>query len=335
MGKLVSWLRSGSFKLLLFIGFLVLLWGSTAPVGTLLWWLDRGQEKLESQSQKLKGLLEKSSPPKKGAKTCYIVFLTGVGDLSADDLSAGETAFLDRLKQARPQCVIVRDVFPYSAANEDVSGQQVFEFLRDINDRANGWSEFTKFLLETRNVWRMALSADNRYGRIYNPAIALTIVERMEAQQDIPVSAKAQIQLILMGNSGGAQVALGASPYLKRWLNAEISVISFGGVFNGNEGFDAADRIYHLRGDRDWIENIGGIIFPSRWRWVWGSPYHRARRQQRYSAIDSGSHTHQGDDGYFGRAQAAEGIPYIDLTFKQVNQLPIWADRSHLNYLPK
>ncbi|WP_373538825.1 hypothetical protein [Chamaesiphon sp.] len=137
MAKLLSLLRSGSFKLLLFIGFLVLLWGSTAPVGTLVWWLDRGQEKLESQSQKLKGLLKKSSPPKQGAKTCYIVFLTGVGDLSANDLSAGETAFLDRLKQDRPQCVIVRDVFPYSVANEDVGGQQVFAFLQDISDRAN------------------------------------------------------------------------------------------------------------------------------------------------------------------------------------------------------
>lgn len=326
MEKLLSWLQAGSFKLLLFVGFVILLWGSTAPVGTLGWWLDQGEEKIARQSQKLKISLENGSNLEEDAKTCYIVFLTGVGDVAAGELSEGETAFLDQLNQDQPQCVIVRDVFPYSAANEDVSGQQVFEALRDISEQANGWSELTDFLLETRNVWRMALSADNRYGRIYNPAIALTIVERMEAQQDIPVSAEAPLRLILMGNSGGAQVALGTSPYLKQWLNADITVISFGGVFNGNEGFDVADHIYHLRGDRDWIENIGGIVFPSRWLWVWGSPYHRARREARYSVLNSGSHAHQGDEGYFGQEQADEGIPHIDLTIEKVNQLPIWAD---------
>ncbi|MBF2000492.1 MAG: hypothetical protein IGS38_07220 [Synechococcales cyanobacterium M58_A2018_015] len=326
MGKLLSWLQKGGFTLLLFTGFLMLLWGSTAPVGTLVWWLDRGQKKLEQQSQKLKALLEENSAPNEDVRTCYIVFLTGVGDLSADELTEGETAFLDQLEQDQPQCVIVRDVFPYSAANADVSGQQVFDFLREVSEQANGWSEFTKFLLETRNVWRMALSADNRYGRVYNPAIALTVVERMAAQQEIPMSAEASIQLVLMGKSGGAQVALGAAPYLRQWLNAEITVVSFGGVFNGNEGFDAADQIYHLRGERDWIETIGGVVFPSRWRWVWGSPYHRARREERYRVLKSGPHAHQGDEGYFGKEEADERIRYVDLTVQQVNQLPIWAD---------
>jgi hypothetical protein len=323
VGKLLAGLRNGGFIVLLFTLFLVLIWGTFAPVGTLVWWLDRGQKKLEERSRELEALLE-DNPAEGNGKTCYIVFLTGVGDLSADELTDGETEFLDRLEQDQPQCVTVRDVFPYSAANADVSGQQVFDFLRNVTEQSNGWSDFTQFLLETRNVWRLALSADNRYGQVYNPAIALTIVERMEAQQDIPASSETPIQLVLMGKSGGAQVALGATPYLQRWLNANITIVSFGGVFSGNDGFDAATHVYHFRGDRDWIENIGGIVFPSRWRWTIGSPYNRARREDRYTVLSSGSHTHQGDEGYFGLEEAETGNSYVELTVEQTNQLPIW-----------
>lgn len=326
MGKLLSWLREGGFKLVFFLGFLVLVWGTIAPVGTLVWWIDRGEKKLAQRSQKLEALLENGATPEEGDKSCYIVFLTGVGDLSGDELTDGETAFLERLEQDQPQCVTVRDVFPYSAANQDVDGQQIFQFFREVREQESDWSVVTRFLLEARNVWRMALSADNRYGRIYNPAIALTIVERMEAVQSVPVSAETPIQLVLMGKSGGAQVALGATPYLKQWLNAEVTVVSFGGVFNGDEGFDQANHIYHFRGDRDWIENIGGIVFPSRWRWTVGSPYNRARRENRYTVLNSGSHEHQGDEGYFGTDRDREGVPYLELTLEQVNQLPIWSD---------
>ncbi|MBD2314302.1 hypothetical protein H6G20_21775 [Desertifilum sp. FACHB-1129] len=326
MANPLSWLRNGGLMLLLFVGFLVLLWGSTAPVGTLVWWLDRGEDKIERRSQRLEEVLDNGNDAAEGNKTCYIIYLTGVGDLSADDLSDGETVFLAELQQNQPQCILVRDVFPYSAANQDVSGQRIFDFLKEITEKENGWEEFSQFLLEARNVWRMALSADNRYGRIYNRAIALTIVERMDAQQSIPISPDRSLQLILMGKSGGAQVALGATPYLSQWLNADITVISFGGMFNGNEGFEKANHVYHLRGERDWIETIGGVVLPSRWHWTFGSPYNRARREDRYTVVESGSHAHQGDNGYFGTEKAEEGVPYVELTLEKVNQLPIWSN---------
>ncbi len=95
-------------------------------------------------------------------------------------MSSGEEAFLDSLEQAQPQCLTVRDVFPYSAANQNIAGQQIFAFLEKVVEQADGWLELTKYLLELRNVWRMAISADNRYGFIYNQAIALSIAEQME-----------------------------------------------------------------------------------------------------------------------------------------------------------
>ena len=329
-GKLFLWMRNGGFQLLLFAGVLLLIWGTFAPVGTVVWWLDRGAEKLDIRTRRLyQRVNHDNANSDPAASRCYIVFLTGVGDTSADQLSSGEAAFLDSLEQAQPQCLTVRDVFPYSAANQDIGGQQIFVFLENVVEQADGWLELTKYLLELRNVWRMAISADNRYGFIYNQAIALSIAEQMENKQPIPSSSEQQIQLILMGTSGGVQVALGAAPYLNEWLPVDITIVSFGGVFDGNEGFDAAKHIYHFRGERDLIENIGGIVFPGRWQWTIGSPYNRARRQERYTAHSSGNHEHEGDEGYFGQEIAQDdGTTYLDLTLQKVKELPIWTSEN-------
>ncbi|TVP61433.1 MAG: hypothetical protein EA343_14280 [Nodularia sp. (in: Bacteria)] len=326
-GKLLLWMRNGGFQLLLFAGFLLLIWGTFAPVGTVVWWLDRGAEKLEIRTRRLYKRVndDDTNADLATESRCYIVFLTGVGDTSADQLSSGEEAFLDKLEQDQPQCLTVRNVFPYSAANQDIAGQKIFEFLENVVERADGWLELTQYLLELRNVWRMAISADNRYGSIYNQAIALSIAEQMENKQPIPSSSQQPIQLILMGTSGGVQVALGAAPYLNEWLTVDITIVSFGGVFDGNEGFDAAQHIYHFRGERDLIENVGGIVFPARWQWTIGSPYNRARRQERYTVYSSGNHQHEGDEGYFGKEVAQDdGTTYLELTLKQVKELPIW-----------
>ncbi|WP_199349502.1 hypothetical protein [Nostoc flagelliforme] len=321
-------MRNGGFKLLLFAGFLLLIWGTFAPVGTIVWWLDRGSTKLDRKTRELTNRVngeDSNSSLTSGGSHCYIVFLPGVG-AEKNEVSPREEAFLDRLEQDQPQCLSVRNVFPYSAANQDLGGQKVFEFLWNVTEEAEGWLELTRYVLEARNVWRMAVSADNRYGPIYNQAIALTIIEQMEKQQPIPTSSKQPIQLILMGTSGGAQVALGTAPYIDKWLPVEITVVSFGGVFDGNEGFDVAKHIYHFRGERDWIENIGGIVFPSRWGWTVGSPYNRARRENRYTVYNSGPHEHQGEENYFGREVAKnDGTTYAELMVKQINQLPIWS----------
>jgi hypothetical protein len=102
--------------------------------------------------------------------------------------------------------------------------------------------------------------------------MANAIIDRMNAKSPITVNPQQPLKVILIGTSGGAQVALGATHDLKEWLNAQITVISVGGVFSGEKAFAEADRIFHLRGTRDSIEDIGGIVFPSRWYWFATSP---------------------------------------------------------------
>jgi len=73
-----------------------------------------------------------------------------------------------------------------------------------------GWLNVADVLIKIRNLWRFAV--DNRYGPIYNQGIATAIIDRMNAAYSIPLSQRQSFKIILIGTSGGAQVAL-AAPY--------------------------------------------------------------------------------------------------------------------------
>ena len=295
-----------------------------------MWGLSQGAESLGLNPKQPDIILPHpgSSPVVNSQTNCYIVFLPGVGDFSADELQDGETDFLDHLVELHPKCVAVRDVFPYSVANKSLGGQELlaplWRFAHEEHE-ANSWLGIADVLIKIRNLWRFAISADIRYGSIYNRGIATTIVERMNAIHPIPPSSQEEpLKIILIGTSGGVEVALGAAPYLKQWLAAKMTLVSVGGVFNGRNGFDAIEHFYHLRGSRDWVEDIGGIVFPSRWKWNVTSSFNQARLQGRYTAGSSGSQNHDGSKGYFGEDLVANNITYVELTLQAVNQLPIW-----------
>jgi hypothetical protein len=302
-------------------------WGTLAPVGTLIWWLNQSaeslgirQEQRPRSSTNNEGAANKANPIR-----CYIIFLPGVGDFSADQLTAGEELFLERLVQQHPGCVAVADVFPYSAANESLGGRRPLAPLWNAIEHAEGWLENADVLIKIRNLWRFAISADDRYGPVYNRGIAAAIIDRMNAAHPIQNDQQQPLKLILIGTSGGAQVALGAVPYLEDWLNAQLIVVSVGGVFPGTTGFDQAEQVYHLQGDRDWIEDLSWVLFPSRWAWTVRSPFNRSKQEERYSVHSTGSHAHDGDKGYFGLDQIENGNKtYVELTLDRVNQLPIW-----------
>lgn len=329
LGKSLQVVQSSTVKLLLFAGGLLLLWGTLSPIGTLAWWLQQGSERPERKDDE-----HSQTPPSKplppvqpgsAAIDCYIVYLPGVGDYSANQLTAGEEYFLNALTKHHSHCVAVPDVFPYSASNESLGGQRLLAPMWTAIEQADGWLKNADVLIKIRNLWRFALSADDRYGPVYNQGIAAAIVERMNAAYPIAQVQPRPIHLILIGTSGGVQVALGAAAHLDRWLNTKITVISVGGDFAGTVGFNAADQVYHLQGTQDWIEDLSVVVFPSRWQWTVGSPFNQARQQGRYVEQTIGPHEHDGKRGYFGLTQVEnQPTTYVDLTLKAVNQLPIW-----------
>ncbi len=332
VGRILQRMQGDTLKLLALAGVLLLIWGTVAPIGTLVWWLSQNAESLGLKKQDPEQLPANSSANRnsksaKRAIDCYIVYLPGVGDFSANQLSSGEEFFLNHLEQRHPNCVTVRDVFPYSVANKDLGGERLLAPVWKTAEKADGWFKTANVLIKIRNLWRFAISADDRYGTVYGQGIAAAIVERMNAVHPIP--RRRPIHLILLGTSGGVQVALGAVPYLHDRLPANLTVVSAGGAFDGEAGFDAAQQVYHLKGQRDWVEGIPRIVFSSRWSWTIGSPFNRAKQQGRYHFLDSGPHTHDGDQGYFGQAIAnGTQTTYVQLTLEQVERLPIWSAKS-------
>ena len=148
-----------------------------------------------------------------------------------------------------------------------------------------------------------------------------------------PITTQQKVKLVLIGTSGGVQVALGAASYLDESLNADLIVVSVGGDFDGNAGFNAVNHTYHLRGRRDWVEDISYFVFASRWPLTVGSPFNQARNSGRYTVIASGPHTHDGAEGYFGQAFVGESkTTFVELTLQKVNQLPIWSEPKSSTY---
>lgn len=327
---ILLWLRGGTLKLLGLTGIILLVWGTLSPVGTLVWWANEAESLAfkKNRSKSLPSDRNTSAVAKSSKINCYIVFLPGVGDFSANQLTPGEEFFLGRLVKNHPNCVIVSDVFPYSAANESLGGRRILAPLWGFAEQADGWLKNADILIKIRNLWRFAISVDERYGRIYNQGIASAILDRMNAANSIPQDSNQSLKIILVGTSGGAQVALGAAPYLNRWLDTQIFVLSVGGVFSGQDGFKATEHVYHLQGGQDWVEDIGSIIFPSRWPWTVASPFNQAVRQGNFTVKTIGPQAHDGATGYFGEKGVRPNITYVDLTLQEVNKLPIWSEKK-------
>lgn len=328
IGRVLQWLRGETLKLLIYAGILLIIWGIIAPVGTLSWWLSAGTQALGLDINPTPDLIKKNALAGTGDKNCYIVFLPGVGDFSANELTPGEEIFLNQLAKLHPQCAIVDDVFPYSAANKSLGGQRFLAPVWRFASKEHGWLKNADVLIKIRNLWRFAISADGRYSSVYNLGIANAIAERMNAASPLHKGTSEQpIKIILVGTSGGAQVSLGAAEYLNNWLNARLILVSIGGSFDGETGFNQIERAYHLRGSRDWVEDITKVVFADRWSWTINSPFIQAVRQGRYQVVETGSHTHDGKNGYFSTLKIENtDITYVGLLLDKVNQLPIWDD---------
>jgi hypothetical protein len=172
-------LSGTTVKLIFLAGGLLVLWGMVAPVSTIVWWLNQTAESLglEKKEEKPDVLLQPAVASSASKIDCYIVFLPGVGNFSPDEITEGERRFVDQLAARHPNCVAVRDVFPYSVVNQDLDQG----FLSPLWQAAKESESSAYVLIQIRNLWRFAISADDRYSPVYNLSIAHTIVEWMNA----------------------------------------------------------------------------------------------------------------------------------------------------------
>lgn len=247
----------------------------------------------------------------------YIVYLDGIGQ-SEHTYSPEAEEFLRNLGESVPDMVLIRGIMPYSVLNRSLTSDRPFAwFWRLVNWlRVNRSLGILGMLINIRNVLVVAVSADGRYGPIYNRGMAQLIYDSLIDHGYQPGS---HIPITLLGFSGGGEISMGAAPLLKQVLDAPMDIISMAGVFCGHNNILRLEHIYHLVGDKDPVERLGPILFPKRWKLMFLSYWNRAKKRGAVTFISLGPVGHQTPGGVLDPHQKlADGRTHLQQTLDWV-----------------
>jgi predicted Abi (CAAX) family protease len=272
----------------------VVIAGLVAPLETLGWWAGWYGDELKPTPQ----AQQNRKSGEDGDVSRFVVYLDGIGQSSGKYTPDVET-FLDAFAPTLPARMrLVRGLIVYSVLNRPLDDDPILAWFWDVVDKIRFArpSSVLGMLVNIRNVMIVAVSADSRYGPIYNYGIAKVLYDGLIANGYRPGSGT---PVTLIGYSGGGQMSAAAAGFLRRALEAPIDVISLGGVISGSARVLDLEHLYHLVGDKDGVERLGPILFWSRWRIFWMTYWNRALRRGRISRISLGPMGHQVPGGMF------------------------------------
>lgn len=290
-----------------------------APLEALGWWAGWYGDEVDTETEV--GVLAEPLPDT-ASITRYVVYLDGISQAQYEHLPEVER-FLEALAIALPDdIVLIKGLMSYSVVNQPLTQKRLLSFFWRLADRfqmtASGgiFGALVGATINIRNVLTVSVSADQRYGPIYNQGTAQVIYNSL---LNYGYPANRRIPITLVGYSGGAQMAIGAAPYLKRALKTSIEVISLSGVMSGNQNVLELSHLYHLVGKKDWIEKEGPILFARRWRLFALSYWNRAKRRGKISVISLGAVGHNGATGPYGvEARLPDGRSHLQQTTELV-----------------
>ena len=309
------------FLKLLGIAFLlILIAAALAPFESLGWWAGwfGGPDEKGPPA-----VADRKTPAQQGIAEAnhYLVYLSGIGAISGDYLEPAEIELCDELASRFPDIALVKDVFPYAMNNRGLTSQRLFTSMwKRIKQLKMEGKGLLVNLVNVRNLFQVAVSADRRYGPIYNYGTAEVIYAGL-LRQGYPVGSGKPVTMI--GYSGGSQIALGSARYLQSMLEgAPLFVISLGGVMAADPGLDAIKHVYQLYGARDPFQKIGQIAYADRWAILPYSPWNRAKAEGKITFIAIGPIGHTGTKGYFSdKSHLENGRSFLDHTVDAIAQV--------------
>ena len=286
-----------------------------APLETLGWWAGWfGEEISPPQTTAVKAV---ASP----AVTRFVVYLDGISQ-SGSTYTADVERFLDALEPALPAgSKFIRGLMVYSVFNRPLDDDPLFStFWRFVETtRLAKPSSVLGLFVNIRNMLIVGVSTDPRYGPIYNYGIATLLYEGLLANGYVPRSG---VPVTLVGYSGGAQMGAGAAKLLRRALETQIDLITLGGVMSGTGGFLDLGHVYHQFGDKDNIQSLGPLLFPSRWKLAFLSQWNRALRLGRITTIRLGPVGHMEPGGMFdATARLPDGRTHLEQTLGNISRI--------------
>lgn len=312
-------MASIAFDVLTYLGIVLLgflIWAALSPFEVMGWWAGWFGESMYSEGVPSDDGLVRTVRPDADS---YVVYLSGIGRVSNETVSYRERDFLRRLAIALPRSVVIDDVFPYSVNNLPLTGQPFFSRLWRLALRSKMHGpQIVGYLINVRNLWQVMISADKRYGPMFNQAAAEVVMDGLLRYNYDPAS---DVPVYVIGSSGAAQIAAGAAGYLAESVSAPIRVISLGGIFSSDPSLLEVDHIYHLFGTEDSALKLN-FLAPGKWPVFQTSEWNRMRRQGRVTAINMGPMTHLGRGSYMdGKSELPDGTPYVDRSVQVIQSI--------------
>jgi hypothetical protein len=260
-----------------------------APLETLGWWAGWYGETVDQEQHSPASATGAASPAQPAR---YIVYLDGISQSSAAYTPDVET-FLDALQRELPAgMVLIRGIMAYSVLNRPLDVDPMYARFWSWVERLRGRTRtaILGMFINIRNVMIVAVSADARYGPLYNLGIAQVIYNQL-VERGYRVQSRVPITMI--GYSGGGQMCAETGALLKRALGAPLEIISLAGVMAGTCPFLAIDHLHHMFGSKDIIEPLGPIMFSSRWKIMRHSNWNRACNRGKVTIAHLGPVGHQ------------------------------------------
>jgi hypothetical protein len=251
----------------------------------------------------------------------FLVYLSGIGAMDPDSIPQEEIDWGTMARKRIPETTFVPDVYPYSVTNSGLETQKFFSRMWNYLEqrRLKNPYDLLQFLINIRNMFQVAISADRRYGPIYNLGVAKEIIEALELRGYRVGSGK---PVTLLGFSGGGQISLGVSTFLKPMLKAPIRIISVGGVMSDDVGVKAMDKLYHLWGDLDPLHGLGAKLYAGRWPIFKNSEWNHALAEGKIEFVNMGRMHHNGSTNYFSwTAFTPEGKSHAVATIDMINDV--------------
>ena len=298
---------------------LIIVGALLAPLESLGWWAGWYGEKETPPVPGKASLLNKAVPER--PEPSALVYLSGIGAIDADSIPQEEIDWGLMAIKRLPGVLVVPDVYPYSVTNAGLTTDRTFSKVYSWMERRRLENPYDalQFVINLRNMFQVAVSADRRYGPIYNLGVANEIVKALQARGYRVGSGK---PVTLLGFSGGGQVSLGAATYLQPMLGAPIRIVSVGGVMSDDPGVDHIVKLYHLYGDNDPVQALGEKLYAGRWSWFPASEWNRAVKAGKIVFVNMGAMGHNGAKNYFGwTAFTPQGQSHAVATMDKIGDL--------------
>lgn len=255
--------------------------------------------------------------PAEHPKALYLLFLDGIARAGTHENIRQVQRFLDALREALPEAEVIDDLFPYSVTGVPLTEQRTLSRLWRFADGRKRTARMSAvgFTINLRNLLQVAASSDRRYAPVYFQGEAQLLLNSLLQHGFDP---RRPSHVVLVGYSGGAQMAMGAAAYLQRALRMWVRVINIGGVVSSHRLIDELARVDHLQGSRDLVERVGALAFPARWRLAPLSAWQRARREGRIRVHRIGPMSHLGAGSYVDDRASFEGKSHAQHTLEAV-----------------